>query len=1179
MKRNKLTKIFALLLCGLMTCSLFSCNFEDIEETSPETDEITTEAQTEKPTEETGKTLDETTSEEESSSTDESIEETTTVTETTDEEASTEETSVEETTIEETTAEETTSEEKTTEEETTYEEVTGDYSNATGIGAAGAFLDDDAFALTENNIDESKAVTKTADEILALLSSKDGMKAGEVYKVTEPLILASDKTYYGNLAVIIAEGGVVINDISGMTLREVIIKGSITVENSSEINLYKLDIKGGNTGITVDDKSSEISVLSSIVSATDIAIDSKGAFVSVYQSKLVAKTGIVSIGTDFTVQSTLINAEKTGITSSGRYFIARNNTITVNDTKNGIGIEMAKGSYNSMAALNVINDVQRSIDVKESYNCVVILNRAITIKASNNTHFYMIKNRMGGELELINNKYIIADGNSFIEDQRYHPTVLEGNTEVNGDTMHDVNARLEFGADEELLPHTDPDQYLQMERREKITDLASTSNFNYGTYVRDAATWNKIVIVPPGAYKISSTVTITNYQSDSYIYSYGAYLEATFSTGMVWNVYGASNVSVNGLTTGHTRSSCGQIHILAVDKANNKLTAVVSAGFVDGFDILASSVPGDVGYNPGFYSMFHQSKDGDRIGIKDIYGGSGQIQSISVNDDGTYTVNMSSVTYIEAGDVFSTRLGHRGQTAVRTDYSDNVKYKDLTVFALANAVVKRSTWSKGVVCERYHAVPHNGYEITKEEYEKYLALEEKYSVDLGVYYDEEREIYRGHYPVLGGSGSLEAENCYDGIKLICSKLEATFDDGSNQRGTSSRIAGMVNNGDGTYTVYYKGNWSSIHQSENSKIPSVTSLELHACAPLEIGDTIVAYSSDGRILINDATVLTNPVAGSPEGLHLAHKGDLYCDECGKLIHSGTWSHEMNTRYDHTTGALSFDTPRSKGYSGSEYLTWNTTIYSVKIDAKYVNEEIIGDYDFCTNDYINTRRVALDNISKNCAGILFDNVLMENIKSRGLLAKTKDVTIKHSTFRNLTMQALVFGPEAEWAESTISRNVLVENCLFDNCAATNEHERNNSIGYNAQPNMTPIDIRGVGVVDESVVSEIQPHEKMLANNFVIRHNKFINAQSDHLICVTGACDVTITENVFEEREDKGEIIYINGCYNINVINNKYSERLQAAFDSGNYAPIADIYNCEYVKIEGLKIPDKVTFKPKN
>ncbi len=57
-----------------------------------------------------------------------------------------------------------------------------------------------------------------------------------------------------------------------------------------------------------------------------------------------------------------------------------------------------------------------------------------------------------------------------------------------------------------------------------------------------------------------------------------------------------------------------------------------------------------------------------------------------------------------------------------------------------------------------------------------------------------------------------------------------------------------------------------------------------------------------------------------------------------------------------------------------------------------------------------------------------------------------------------------------------------------------------------------------------------------------------------------DVTITENVFEEREGDGEIVYINGCYNVSVINNIYSERVQAFFDKGNYQKIADIYNCE-------------------
>ncbi len=1084
---------------------------------------------------------------------------------------------------EEETTEEATEEttEKTSEEETEteIEEETGYYSNGNGIGMAGAALDEDAFALRVHKVDESAAKTITASELLALLENKNGLKRGEVYKVTEPLMLASDKTYYGNLAAIIADGGIVIKDISGTALRDIIVKGSITVENSAEISLYKVDIKGGSIGISVDEKSSEITVSSCIVTATDKAIDSNGAFVSVYQSKLAADTGIASTGTDLTVQSSIINAGTCGITSSGRYFIAKNNTVKVKDVDNGVGIEMTKGSYNSMAALNVINNVQKSISVTEGYNCVVELNRAITITASDNTHFYLIKNRLGGEIKLKNNDYIIADRNTFIEDEKAHPTTLEGNTNVNGDNMHDVNARLEYGADEELLPHTDPDQYFGMERRTNITDLSSFATQSFSSYIKDEATWNKIVIVPPGAYYTSSVTLIGALQSNTDFYLYGSYIEATYANDTTWEVDGAKDLTVSGLTLGNTRSTCGQIHILAVDKANNKLTATVSAGFVDGFVKLPPSDENQVGYNDEFLYKYHQNEDGGQILTHAVYGGSGNISSIVDNKDGTYTVNMTSTNYIEVGDVFTTRLDLRGQNAVYTHDADGVYYKDLTTFAISNTIACRVRRSYGVVYERYHSTRPNGYEITEETYNAYKALGEKYGVDLGVYYDEEYGVWRGPAPIIGASASMEVEDSYEGTKLICSKVESTCDDGSNQRGNSSRIAGMVNNGDGTYTVYFKGNQDTVHRDGFLGDPSRKEQSLPSVPEIEKGNIIVAYTSDGHVLIDDAIALTDQVQGSPKDLHIAHTGSgQYCDECGKVKYdSNDQYREMNTEYDHTTGLLTFDIPVNKG--SSKTVKWRTRVYSVVIDAKYVNEELIDDFDFCFNGIDLEQRVIIDNMSKNCSGILFDNVLAENIRSRALLAKAQDVTVKNCTFRNLYTQALILGAEAEWSEGTIARDVLIENCIFDNCAATTEYTKQNGVYDDADPGTVPIDIRGVGIDSESEISNVEPHAEMLASNFVIRHNKFINTPNKHMICVTGACDVTITENVFEEREGDGEIVYINGCYNVKVDGNTYSERIQALFDSGKHTAIADIYNCEKIVIEDLKIPEKVTLKPSN
>ncbi len=936
-------------------------------------------------------------------------------------------------------------------------------------------------------------------------------------------------TIRGNGATVIAEHGIELND-------------------ASNIIVEALNLEAGRVGVNIDADSKSISFKS---------------------CKICAETAVISSGSDITLQDCEITAGNCAIRSSGRYFIARNNKITAEK----IGIDMTEGSYNSMAAQNVIR-AKRPISVSKGFNCVVILNQADNIVCDGNTHLYVIKNTVSGNIELKDNIHLISDGNK-IGGQ----AVNIGNSEFNGDNMHDVTARLEYGADESLLPHTDPDQYLGMERRVMITDPSSSETENCGTYVRDAAQDGDVVIVPPGAYYSANKILIEKEHSSTDFYLYGAFIEATYANDTVWNVDGAENITVNGLTLGHTHSSCGQIHIVAVDAENKMITAIPSAGFVDGFYTLAPTQrTSDVGYNTGsgYIYKYHKPESGEIL-ANAVYGGSGNVTDISDSGDGTYSIKMSHVSYIEAGDVFATRLGARGQNAVRTDHANGVKYKDLTVFGLTNSSANRVKWSRGVTYERYHAARLNGYEITKETYDKYIEFSKKYGVDLGVYYDEKHGIYRGPSPIIGNSSSMEVEDSYEGTKLTCSILQSTCDDGSNQRGSSSRVAGMVNNGDGTYTVYFKGNQDTVHREGFRSYAWMTERELCKTANIEKGNIIAAYTSDGHVLIKDAVALNDQIAGSPEGLHLAHTGEKYCDICGKKIYSDDDEFpESNTKYDNVTGRLSFEIPRGDK-PGSKILTWQTTVYSVNIEAKYVNESLIDKYDFCFNGIDLDKRVILDNMSKNCMGIVFDNVYAHDLRSRALLAKTKNVTVKHSTFKNLYMQALVFGSEAEWSESTIARNVLIEHCIFDNCAATNEYGKRTLIYDDAKPGTVPIDIRGVGITFEDAISKIEPHSEMLASDFVIRHNKFINTKNKHMICVTGACDVEITDNVFEERDGDGETVYINGCYNVNVRDNKYTDRIRSLIDKGASYSVAGIYNCEKVTFESLDIPEKVTVKP--
>ncbi len=975
----------------------------------------------------------------------------------------------------------------------------------------------------------------TAKELLALMASETGLSTDEQYEVSEPIVITSAMTLRGNGAKVVADHG-------------------IEIKNASDVRVEDLILEAGKTGVTVD-------------------TDSKS--IAFKNCKISAEIAVASEGSDLTLQDCEINAKNCGISSSGRYFIARGCKITAEN----IGIEMTDGSYNSMAAQNVIS-ATNSVIVSKSYNCSLVLNEAENIICDNNVHFYVIKNTLSDNLELKNNKYLIADRNRVGGE-----VVNENNSEINGNNLHDTEARAECGVNEELLPHTDLDQYTNMEIREHITDLDYTDDIGFTDYILSESSKKSVVIVAPGSYYTSTTTELKAENSNTEFYMYGANICATFAKGAIWKPLGAHDLTVCGLTARNLHPTCGQADVLAVDYENKKLIIASPAGFTDGFHRLQPKDPDNVGYNTGFLSTYHRKPDGSKLDAADIYGGigTGHLQTVEDNGDGTLTANMredTPIELIEKGDVFVTRLGFRGQNAIHTVRSMNIHYIDLTVFTLSNTTTCRVQLSGNVTFERYHSSKPRGYEITKETHDFYKALGEKYGLDLGVYYDEEFGFYRGPDPIWGASSCMEVGEGYTGTRVVSSLLHSTCDDGSNQRGSSSRVAGMFKNGDGTYTVYYKGNLNSVYRWSMSVNDKFDTFKLNnECPALEIGNTIVAYTSDGRTLFKDAIVLTEPEIGSHEEIHMIHSGDgEYCEVCGKKIRDNTahpYFNVVKEEYDHATGALSFKTIRTR--KDPREVTWNTTVKSVKIDAKYVNESLLDEIDLQNNMDDPAKRVTLDNISKNSSGVYFDNVLIRDNKSRAILAKVKDAAIKHCTFRNITLQALVFGAEEEWGESTVSRNVLVENNIFDNCGATSEYSKKTHTGYDFQPNMTAIDIRGVGAVKEEINSAVAPHADMLASNFVIRNNKFINTANDRIISITGSCDVTVTGNDFEERETDGKVVYINGCYNVNMSDNKYTDRIQAALDTGDTVTVADIYNCEKVKVENLDIPEKVTEKP--
>ncbi len=915
------------------------------------------------------------------------------------------------------------------------------------------------------------AVKKSAAEMLQLFKNNE-LAEGEVYRVTDRLVLSPDTVFCGNNAVIIAEDG----------------------------------------------------------------IETGGDNVSLYKCKLISDNGIISSFDGFTLRECEIESDSVAVLSSGKYFVARNNTIT----SRGIGIRMTGGSYNSMAAQNTINS-EIGVYVDGGYNCVVILNDTQNIICENNTHIYVIKNNSSGNIELKNNKYLICDENAVNGD-----IISQNNTEFNGDNVQDITQRRDYGANEELLPHVNNEQFVGMERKRTVTDPSFDSPLNLSDYLCQSASITDVVIIPPGVYSVDAEIVLDASHGNTEIYAYGVYAEATFF-GQITHFNSTTDIDFRGLTWGYSRAVSGQIHI--VEKyGEGKVTAIVTAGYRDGFGKSDLSF-----YGTNHVDLFHKNEKYPYAGIAAYY-------DIADNSDGTYALTFKDpwnvYARVEVGDVMVCRLAGPNRQTVTVRNAKNMHFKDVTIHGYGQGTHFRNRSCEGVSYERYAATPNAPVIIDKATYDKYKSLEEKYGVDLEVYRDENGR-YRGGLPRIGGTGTMEVQDSYGGVDLTSCRLNAMYDDGSNQRGTSARFAGIEENGDGTYTVYYKGSLSSVYyRGVDSPNMGTNTFEPGMCADVRNGDLLFAYNSNGVVLFDGAVALEDAHILADSDKHFAHCDenlDGICDACGKKIFKSESSNSpIYSKYDGKTGKIIFDIPR---FEREGVMTYTTPLYAVKvkIDGE-VNESALDGYDLLLNDYDTSTQFFFDNVSRGCYGFTFDNVLFENGRSRGLLIKTRDVTVKNCTFRDLGLQGIIIGRETNWGESSVPKNVLIENCIFDNTSNSEDHE--NMLEY------PQILIQGLGEMKKDITLS----EHFACENITIKHNKFLNTKNANIIYASAVKGLNVTENIFEERKDDlGKVMHINGCLDVEILNNKYSEKMQKNLYDKTITSVFDIYNYRNIKIE--------------
>ena len=1129
-----------------------------------------------------------------------------------------------------------------------------DYATGEDIKDAGVVWAGNAFALTDYVIDESAAVTVSAEEMLALLIDKTAMKQGEVYKVTEPLVFSSNTKYYGNLAAVIAEGGIVIENADGVVLKELIVKGNITIKNSSGVIFYKLDLRSQADGVTIDGDSSDVAFKNCKITAESTAILSGAPLLVVYKTYISADKGIVSTGNSFALQSSQIDAVSLGVSTSGEYCTVKGNTVSTG--RDGLGIVFDEGSVNGLAALNTVKVAQTSISVNGSLNCVVLMNNTVTVEGKNNVNLYVVENSIGGLIKLYTNKYLLCDENKFADDGKIHLTVSEGNTEFNGNNLQDTDARLEYGANEDLLPHTNKELFVGMERRGQIRDASLTKAYSFNSYIRTMARSNSYIIIPPGAYSVTSSLNLEAEHSNTTIYAYGVYEEkdavpdgADRPVGSVSAAMGtlisisASAINIQGLTLGYDFQSSGQAYVLEKweDDTGRYIRVVSGAGWNEEFAesdttlydpvIGLQMAKGDESYSwINWVNHQYIRKDSDGTMVFKITHGSNDKEKKEVFNN------------IEPGDIIACRLEGDNRHTISISGS-NILLKDFVLYGYTSgiAIYAGGTNVKNIQLERFNNTNKSSPIIDEATYNKYKALEAQYGMTsdgddplaegaqgLEVYIDEQGR-YRGSLPRYGSVDGTHIVGAAQGVSATSSIFEHMVDDASNQRASSARIAGVIDNGDGTTSIYIKGSLSLDYYGIHSGRGYDNQTPGH-CPSFSAGNTMFAYNANGRVLIEAQVISASKSAGAlPEGCHMVHTDkdsnclcdvcntpmhtdvkksggsagmDCKCDKCGITVHtdyniSETWDGKGDnkcnacqtpiidnnldgfddvsgnyiitdmatsamTTYDSATSTLSY-----KIYTGSYLITYNTPITVVTVKTKDVDFDAIKGIDFTDNNTYMSDKVICDNISLNSTGFTFDNVLMQEYHSRGILMKTRDSKAIHCTFRDVACAGMLLSVETTWGESTVPKNTTIEGCLFDNTG--HSYGRQTALEY------SPISIHGLGDItcgDKEISEKNLPCE-----NIKIIGNKFINTNSYYVITISDAQNVEIKDNIIACRtevdasgnrvEDTkyGRAIYIERCMNVTISGNKYS------YGGGKVETGTHIVAWDYKGLQGTDLYD--------
>ena len=742
-----------------------------------------------------------------------------------------------------------------------------------------------------------------------------------------------------------------------------------------------------------------------------------------------------------------------------------------------------------------------SVSVKDCFNCSLILNTANELVCKRNVNVYVIDNTVNGALVLDENNYIIANGNSF-DDIRD-----TNNKNSNGDTLTDINARPEFGANEDIIPHTNKELFVGMPRRKTVvgSDLCAWD------YIAQRINSSDIVILPPAAYEAWGGMNVSDQAFvGKTIYAYGAYYE--FADTVYANypapflmMHGTRDVKILGLTLGYTLPSSGQVRVVEkiTDGEKYKVRVIADAGFMDGLGKSDLSR-----YMSWWVDIFlNDEKTGKaRLYCTEAPKGHYEIeQSLDENGnyDGTHIITLldrGDETHgefkpakrlwdqMEKGNIITCRLAQTGKCSIVVSCSSNVLFRDCVLYGYTGGLaVCGGGQCDNVHFERFHNAVHSATLIDEETYDKYRALEEKWGVSFDIHRDELGRC-RGAVSRSGSVDAFHMSSCSHGFNITATLVESMVDDANNQHGSSARLHGYKVNDDGTTTLIYKPFITPVAWGFH-KHDKRLEIKTSSCQAFKAGHRVFIYNPYGR-KVCDTQVLFDPIT-TEKSIDI------------DLTYDGVRKHVIRDSYAITVKTEDVD-------------------FEALIDYKTGKE-----FDLSDNGLEMTNRVTVDNLSFNCSGYTLDNVMVLNNRTRGFLIKATEVDIKHCTIRNVSGSGLLLRSESEWAESTIARNINIQQCLFDN------------IGYMFTATHNP---ERANIRIEST-STVASEGTLPINNIVIDRCKFTNNEQKYAIMVNSAKNVQIKGNVFDPianecERTRGVAVLLKTCMNVEISENTFN-----------------------------------------